>query len=146
MCIYRSGPPGRPRSTVTIDEILEMRSLHYKWNKIASMLGISRATLYRRLEENGISSQDGSMLDDDELDDVMRAIKRDHPNDGERLVCGHLRARGLKVPRQAVRDSIHRTDHENVVARRCTVVRRRVYSAPHPNYVWHIDGHGIINL
>ena len=27
--------------------------------------------------------------------------------------------------------SIHRTDHENVVARR----------APHPNYVWHIDGH-----
>ncbi len=141
MCIYRSDRPGRPRSTVTIDEILEIRSLHYKWNKIASILGISRATLYRRLEENGRSSQDGSMLDDNELDDVISGIKRDHPNDGERLVCGHLRARGLKVPRQAVRDSIHRTDHENVIARRCTVVRRRVYSAPHPNYVWHIDGH-----
>lgn len=107
MCIYRSDRPGRPRSTVTIDEILEIRSLHYKWNKIASILGISRATLYRRLEENGRSSQDGSMLDDNELDDVISGIKRDHPNDGERLVCGHLRARGLKVPRQAVRDSIH---------------------------------------
>ncbi len=72
---------------------------------------------------------------------MIRAIKRDHPNDEERLVCGHLRARGLKVPLQAVRDSIHRTDHENVVARRCNVVSRRVYIAPHPNYVWHIDGH-----
>ena len=139
-CVYRSGCPGRPRSTVSIDEILELRSLHYKWTKISSILGISRAMLYRRLEENGIPSQDGSMLDDDELDDVVRAIKIDHPNDGERLVCGHLRARGLKLPRQAVRDSIHRTDHENV-ARRCNVVRRLVYSAPHPNYVWHIDGH-----
>ncbi len=36
---------------------------------------------------------------------MMSAIKRDHPNDG----------------------AIHRTDHENVVAR---LVRRRVYSAP----------------
>ncbi len=81
------------------------------------------------------------MLDDVELDDVFVALKRDHPNDGERLVCGHLRARGLKVTRQSVRVSIHRTDHENVVARRYTVVRHRVYSAPHPNYVWHIDCH-----
>ena len=32
-------------------------------------------------------------------------------------------------------------DHENAVARGRSAVRHRVYSVPHPNYIWHIDGH-----
>ena len=32
-------------------------------------------------------------------------------------------------------------DHENTVARGRSAVRRHVYSVPHPNYIWHIDGH-----
>ena len=105
------------------------------------MLEISRATLYRRLSEAGISPHDRTELSNEELDDLMRSIKHDHPNDGEVLIKGHLIRLGIRVPRQAIRDSIHRVDHINRVARRRFVVRRRVYSVPYPNFAWHIDGH-----
>ncbi len=39
----------------------------------------------------------------------------------------------VQVPRRMLRASIHRVDHDNVVERRHSVVRRRV---PHPNYLW----------
>ena len=102
---------------------------------------ISRSTLYRRLEEEGISPDDHTHLLDTELDDVIRSLKQDHPNDGEVLMQGHLVRMRIRVTRQALRNSIHRVDHINVILRRRTVVRRRVYSVPFPNSVWHIDGH-----
>ena len=75
------------------------------------------------------------------LDEVIRSIKQDHPNDGEVLMQGHLLRQGIRVPRQALRNAIHRVDHTNVVARKCSVVRHRIYSVPHPNCMWHMDGH-----
>ena len=32
-------------------------------------------------------------------------------------------------------------DHENTVTGGHSAIRHRVYSVPHPTYVWHIDGH-----
>ena len=77
---------GRPRKYVSIEDILELRALNYNWTKIASMLDISRATLYRRLEEAGISTNDKTPLSDEELDRIVSSIKQDHPNDGEVLL------------------------------------------------------------
>ncbi len=48
---------------------------------------------------------------------------------------------GITIPRQHLRNSIHRVDGAGVIARRNAVVRSRVYSVPYPNYIWHIDGH-----
>ena len=48
---------------------------------------------------------------------------------------------GIKVTRKELRSSIHRTDHENTVSRRSTVVKRRIYSVQHPNALWHLDSH-----
>ena len=45
------------------------------------------------------------------------------------------------MKRKDLRDSIHRVDHANTVQRRSAVVRRRTYSTPHPNAVWHGDSH-----
>lgn len=115
--------------------------LNYSWTKIASLIGISRSTLYRGLEEAGISHQKYTALSDEELDSKIRAIKADHPNDGEVLIQGHLVRMGIKVTRQMLRAAIHCVDHNGVVERQLRVVRRRVYSVPHPNAVWHIDGH-----
>ena len=121
--------------------IMELLALNFTWTKIASMLDISRATLYRRLKDAGISSDDRSHLSDVELDDLIRSLKKDHPNDGEVLIQGHLVRMKIRVPRQALRQSIHLVDHANVVLRRRLVVRRRIYSVPCPNYIWHIDSH-----
>ena len=80
-----------------------------------SMLDISRATLYQRLKDAGISSDDRSHLSDVELDDLIRSLNKDHLNDGEVLIQGHLVRMKIRVPRQALRQSIHRVDHACVV-------------------------------
>lgn len=119
---------------------MELRALRYKWNKIASILGISRTTLYRRLFEAGVSPDDHTQLSESTLDEIVRSIKVDHPNDGEILMQGHLRRLNINIKRQDLRASIHRVDAANIQARRANVVRRRVYLADHPNSVWHLDG------
>lgn len=132
---------GRPPVDVSLTAILDLRRLNYTWSKISSILGISRSTLYRRLEEAGISPTDNTPLSNGQVDEIVVSIKADHPNDGEVLLQGHLFRMGIRISRQAVRNSIHRVDHEGAVARRRSVIRRRIYSVPHPNYIWHIDSH-----
>ena len=139
MMLHTCRSVGRPLIDVSIDAILELRALNYKWTKIATLLNISRATLYRRLQDAGISTNDQTVLSDHQLDEIVRSIKVGHPND-EVLMRGHLLSIGVRVPRQALRNSIHRVDHVNTIARRQPVVRHRVYSVPYPNYIWHIDG------
>lgn len=105
------------------------------------MVGVSRSTLYRRLNEAGIATDDTTQISNNDLDDIIISIKRDFPKDGEVLMRSHLLRMGIKVPRQRLRDSIHRVDHENTVSRRSTVVRRRIYSVDQPNSVRHLDSH-----
>ena len=104
------------------------------------MLGISRPTLYRRLEEYRIDKSCFVNINSDKLDRIVKHVKSEHPNDGEVMLQGHLVRLGVKVPRKEVRCSIHRVDHVNTVARRSVVIKRRTYSVPNPNAVWHIDG------
>lgn len=103
------------------------------------MLGISRQTLYHRLEEYGIEYGYVDIASH-ELDEVVADIKVRHPSDGEVLLQGHLLRLGIRVPRAELRAAIHRVDHENTVSRRSDVIKRRVYEVPHPNALWHVDG------
>ena len=48
---------------------------------------------------------------------------------------------GIRVTRKSLRESIHRVDHANVIARHRSLISRRAYSVPYPNYIWHIDSH-----
>lgn len=114
--------------------------LNYSWTKIARMLDISRDTLYRRLQEYGISIDTFTYISESELDELLKGIKCDHPNIGEVVLQGHLLHTGIKVPRAKLRAAIHRIDHANTMCRRSTTIQRRVYTVPHPNAVWHIDG------
>lgn len=123
------------RADVPVEDILALRSMNYTWTKIASLLNVSCRTLYRRLEENNIPTNDFDSLSNSTLDDIVTSIKCDHPSDGEVMMQGHLRRLGLKVKRQDLRDSIHRVDGENTSQRRSHTIQRRVYSAEHPNFV-----------
>ena len=129
---------GRPRVDVTVENILEWRKLDFTWSKIAKLLEISRSTLYRRLQEAGISTDKCTPISNTQLDVLIKVIEQDHPNDA----CQRdLSRQGVSVRRQMLRDSIHRIDHEQVVARRRNIIHRRVYTVPFPNYIWHIDSH-----
>ncbi|XP_060887963.1 uncharacterized protein LOC132958896 [Labrus mixtus] len=80
---------------------------------------------------------------DEELDRIVSEVHRSHPNTGYKLMRGHLNARGVRVPISRLRESLHRVDAEGVYMRplRLHVIRRRQYSVPGPNSLWHIDGH-----
>ena len=56
------------------------------------------------------------------------------------MLAGYLCSEGIRVPRSRLRASLHRVDPSGVADRRSCTIRRRVYSVPHPNYIWHIDG------
>ena len=98
---------GHPKIEVDVNEVLSLQSLNYSWTKISEILGISRCTLYRRLREAGIDTNDYATLTPSELDNLIKEIKLDFPNDGEVMMKSHLLRLGIKVTRQALRDSIH---------------------------------------
>ena len=107
-------------------------------------MGIGRATLYRRLDDVGTARTClYSRISDRELDDKVSRIKHDHPNDGERLMMGHLVSQGIIVQRSRLHVSIHRTDPEStaIIIRQSVAIRRRVHHVDGPNCVWHMDGH-----
>lgn len=118
-----------------------MLALGYEITQISSLLGVSRPTLYKLMKDADINQAGRySNIADGELDDRLAHIKNSHPNAGEVMVSGHLRAQGITVKRSMLRSSLHRVDPEGVVERRRTRLRHRVYDNPCPNYVWHIDG------
>ena len=119
-----------------------LRGLQYTLTNFAKIMGISRSTIYRRLDDAGLDHIRTSYtnISDAALDQVVRTIKQVHPNDGEHLMAGHLASRGIIVQYAHLRGSIHRTDPENTAIRRQTYCSR-VYTVDGPNCVWHLDGH-----
>ena len=132
---------GRPQAEINFEEVEFLRTLNLKWGVIATMIGVSRQTLYRRLKEGILEEMQFTSISDSDLDDVIRHIKIDHPNDGEVLVGGHLHAQGIRTQRYRLRAALHRVDPSGIADRRSRAIVRRTYHVEHPNYVWHIDGH-----
>ena len=63
------------------------------------MMDVSRSNICR-LEEHGIDRMATfSSINDAEFDNTIEDIKRNHPNDGERMIIGHLSSLGIRVPR-----------------------------------------------
>ena len=118
-----------------------MVALGYKTTQVASLLGLSRPTVYKLMKDNNINPGNRySGISDGELDNRLTRIKEAHPNVGEVMAAGHLRAQGINVTRAKLRAALHRVDPDGVVERRRSRLRHRVYDTPSPNYVWHIDG------
>ena len=81
-----------------------------------------------------------SNMSDTELDGLIATISRQFPNWGNRLMYGYLVARGIRLPFQRIRESQYRVDPEGSIMRRLRQLRRRHYSVPGPQHLWHMDG------
>ena len=124
---------GRPSFEVSCDQIEYLRSLSFSWTDIASLLGISRMTLYRRRRVFGLTNV-GTTLDDDSLKRLLTELRRDHPDIGEKMVIGRLRSLGYRVSRDRVSVGIRQTDPINTALRWQGVkTSRRRYCVPGPN-------------
>lgn len=131
---------GRPRALISQEQLLYLRSLNFSWTQVAEILGVSRATLFRRRRELGI--QDFNILspmDDDQLRMFVGQVREEFPSIGESLVIGRLHSEGYHVPRARVRSAIRITDPINTALRwRGITTSRRPYSVAGPNSLWHI--------
>lgn len=83
-----------------------------------------------------------STLSDDLLDDLISQLCSHFQRAGISMLNGMLRHLGHRLPRERIRESLMRIDPVQRVFQRIRI-RRRVYSVPGPNALWHHDGqHG----
>lgn len=132
-----TGRRGRPRFVVKREQLIYLASLGFSWTSIASLLGVSRMTVYCRRVEYGLLADPVSTVNDNELK-VLRRIRREHPNIGQTMIMGLIRAQGYHVSRARVRDTIQQIDPLSTALRWHTITCRRQYRVPSPNSLWHI--------
>ena len=135
-----TGMRGRPKIQLDEDQLLYLHDLHFKWNDIAKMFGISLMTLYRRRKELGLLDTHPRYSDvgDDQLQTYVEEIKCDMPDSGERMINGVLRMNGVVVQRERLRKVIRDVDPINTALRWNIKIVRRPYAVPGANYLWHI--------
>ena len=131
--------PGRPKYHITKNQLEFLRSKHFSWVNIAKLLHVSTRTLRRRKNELDINDE-FSNISEDELTQAMEDIRKVTPNIGQSRMVGALRARGIHVQRQRVRECLRKIDPVGTALRWNSAVYRRKYYVPHPNALWHIDG------
>ena len=99
---------GRPSFDLGGVDIQQLQCIMGTWSSFASALGVSTRTLRReRLRQSlPIGSEQYTLADDEELDDIISNILKDFPTAGERYVRGLLVSRGLRFPRRQIRQSL----------------------------------------
>jgi hypothetical protein len=78
---------------------------------------------------------------EEEIDEIVSNICQTNRNLGEVMTWGMLKSKDIYISRKKLRDSLKRIDIEGVERRKKRALKRRVYSVPHANYLWHLDGH-----
>lgn len=83
-----------------------------------------------------------STISDENLDILITQLRSNFHRAGLSMLDGMLRHLGHRLPRERIRASLMRIDPVQRVFQRIRI-RRRVYSVPGPNSLWHHDGqHG----
>ena len=144
------GDFGRPRFIIERDHVCQLLEMGQSVSCIATLFGVSRWTLHRRMTDWNLSMwQMYSQLSDAELNDVVRDILSRNQNAGYRRMLGLLTARGHRVQWARVRASMHQVDTAGIVSRitQLGCIVRRTYSVPGPRSLVHIDtNHKLIRL
>ena len=71
--------PGRPCFEIPVEMLEELRALGFSWTKIAELLGVSRWTVARRVEQHGLGDIRGfDFLPDEELDEIISTYIATH--------------------------------------------------------------------
>lgn len=101
-----TGHPGRPRYTITREQISHCVFIGMTWQRIALRFGINRRTLHRHKELLGIEPLRYAVMLNQEVDSLVTVILQNTPNAGETYVLGSLRSCDLRIQRWRVRDCI----------------------------------------
>ena len=96
-------------------------------------------TIYRWRAEFDLLFDPETSVCHSDLNSLVHTMRSEHPEVGETIVWGRLRSLGYRVTRERVRYALHQTDPLSSALRwRGNLTRRRPYSVPGPNSLWHI--------
>ena len=94
---------GRPSLQIDVAQVMQLQKLGLSMTKISDIIGVSRSTLYRGLENTDLVGFTDLSDQHVQLDQLIASYKETHPHDGERMVIGFLRSQNIHVPRTQVR-------------------------------------------
>ncbi|XP_073671128.1 uncharacterized protein [Paramisgurnus dabryanus] len=133
---------GHPKIVIEKEKLKNLLDTHLPVSCIEKLLCVSRRTIYRRMKEFGLSVRGSySTVTDQELDNIISAIKSQMPNAGYRMVQGHLVSMGHRIQWWRMMASMHRVDAAGIFLRLTELgcVVRRSYSVRGPLSLVHID-------
>ncbi|KAK7912700.1 hypothetical protein WMY93_012911 [Mugilogobius chulae] len=131
-----------PRILIEHERLKSLLDTHLPVNCLAKCLGVSRSTVYRRMQEFGLSVRGlYNNMNDQDLDHIISNVKHQMPNAGYRMVQGHLVSMGIRVQWSRIMASMHRVDAVGIFSRLTQLgcVVRRSYSVRGPLSLVHID-------
>lgn len=142
------GSVGRPAFAICPYQLEYLIENRFSVPQISEIAGVSVSTIRRRMSSLNLSIRATySSISDDDLDGLIAGVQQQFTNWGNRQMYGHLISLGIRVPFHRVRQSQRRVDPEGSMLRQLTNLRRRSYSVPGPQHLWHIDGnHKLIRL
>jgi hypothetical protein len=136
-----TGTPGRPKYDVSKEQLEMLLQARFNIPSISELLRVSSRTVERRMQEYGLSVYSlYTEIQDNQLDDLVRAIKRENPGCGSKMLAGYIGAKGIFIPRRRVREALARVDPQGVAMRWHMAIKRRVYNVSRPLGLWHFDG------
>ncbi len=118
---------GHPRIGIDSNQLCYLVECGFRVRDIALILGCSKCTIERRMNELGLHSGDYSTITDDELDYKIANFLSMHRLCGEKSISGLLRSEDCKVQRQRIRDSIRRVDPVGIELQSRITLHRRTY-------------------
>ncbi|XP_048878515.1 uncharacterized protein zgc:174680 [Brienomyrus brachyistius] len=133
---------GRPKFVFSGELLRLLTDMPLPVACIANILGVSEATIFRRMRELGLSTRSTySGVTDEELDNLVMSIKRRLPTAGYRMVKGCLQAEGHRVQWSRVKESLHRVDAPGILERMTQLgcIVRRTYFVQGPLSLVHVD-------
>ena len=96
-------------------------------------------TIYRRRRQYDLLIDPSSSISDSEHQSFITTLRHELPEIGETIAWGQLRAAGIRVSRERLRNALRRSDPLTSALRwRGGLTQRRPYSVPGPNSLWHI--------
>ena len=114
-----SGTPRRPKYDIPKPVLKDLRGLSCSWLKISSMFGVSRWTIYRRVQQYDLRNlQHFTNIADEDLDKMVKDyLSRHGYTTGEPYISGYLHSKAIILQRKRVRASINRVDPVNSAVR-----------------------------
>ena len=145
-CSYGGAQPkknirsvGAPKFIIPKDVLQNLIDDGCRIKDISSILCVSERTIFRRMEEYKLSTQNYTQIDHEALDNVLINVINHFPNSGEVMLRELLKERGIKIQRNVLRESLQRVDEKGSQSRSKRRLHRRVYNVQGPNHLWHLD-------